>query len=149
MPMLGIPSSHPIPSGACYRKYDPVSGWREFVINANNALASAPGECPLPGDPAYTPGLTAGHYCIQITLQDGGLNDTDGLANHVIEDPGQLALVEGSAPPSLGATPSSALGGGGAVEPVFLLYLVAMIIGIRRMHQGKIQVDSRLSARYD
>jgi hypothetical protein len=154
-----IPQLAPIPSGARYRKYDPVSGWRDFVADANNALASAPGapgECPLPGDPAYTPGLTAGHYCIQLTLQDGGPNDTDGLTNHVIEDPGQLALVEGStptAPSTPGATPASASasasGGGGAVDSVFLLYLVAMIIGIRRVHQGKIRVDSRLPARYD
>lgn len=150
---VAIPQLAPIPNGARYRKYDRVSGWRDFVVNANNALASAPGapgECPLPGDPAYTPGLTAGHHCIQLTLQDGGPNDTDGLANHVIEDPGQLALVAGSAPvPSPPGTPASASGGGGAVDPVFLLYLVVMIIGIRRVQQGKIRVDSRLPTRYD
>ncbi len=127
-----IPQLAPIPSGARYRKYSPVSGWRDFVIDANNALASAPGtpgECPPPGDPAFTPGLTTGHYCIQLTLQDGGPNDDDGLANRVVKDPGQLGRAESA---STVTAPTSTSGGGGALDPVFLLYLLAVGMYLRR-----------------
>ncbi len=92
-----IPQFEALPSGARYRKYHPVNGWNDFVENAGNVLASAPGIpgiCPLPGDTAYIPGLTPGHFCVQLTIEDGGPNDTDGVANHVIEDPGQIGTVE-------------------------------------------------------
>lgn len=106
-----------IPAGASYRKYDPLSGWRDFVTDAANEIASAPGapgECPAPGDPAFTPGLTAGNFCIQLTLQDGGPNDTDGLANHVIADPGKLGALAVSAQDSSSAAPVTNSGGGSA-----------------------------------
>ncbi|NOY72150.1 MAG: hypothetical protein GXP14_07200, partial [Gammaproteobacteria bacterium] len=92
-----IPQFEALPSGARYRKYHPINGWNDFVEDANNVLASAPGIpgiCPLPGDAAYIPGLTPGHLCVQLTIEDGGPNDTDGIANHVIEDPGQIGTIE-------------------------------------------------------
>ena len=54
-------------------------------------LASAAGEkgaCPPPGSPAYQAGLAAGAGCIQLTLTDGGPNDSDGVKDGVIRDPG-------------------------------------------------------------
>jgi len=92
-----IPQFEPLPSGAQYRKYHPINGWNDFVEDANNSLSSAPGLpglCPMPRDAAYTPGLTVGDLCVQLTIEDGGPNDTDGIANHVIEDPGQIGVVE-------------------------------------------------------
>ncbi|VAW84662.1 hypothetical protein MNBD_GAMMA16-653, partial [hydrothermal vent metagenome] len=92
-----IPQFEPLPSGARYRKYDPMEGWKNFRENDNNALSSAPGlpgRCPAPGDAAYTPGLTVGDLCVQLIIEDGGPNDTDGIVNHVIEDPGQIGVVE-------------------------------------------------------
>ncbi|MFC1748680.1 beta strand repeat-containing protein [Pseudomonadota bacterium] len=88
-----VPQTAMLPISAVYRKYDPDTGWRDFVVDGNNAIASAagtPGECPLPGDAAFTEGLTAGHYCVQLTIEDGGPNDTDGIANHVVQDPGEI-----------------------------------------------------------
>lgn len=79
-----------IPAGAVYRKLMP-SGWQYFEEDASNALASAPGEegiCPPPGDAAYVAGLNEGDWCVQLTIQDGGPNDADGLANQSISDPG-------------------------------------------------------------
>ncbi|MFC1747444.1 FG-GAP-like repeat-containing protein [Pseudomonadota bacterium] len=90
---LVIPEQKALPAGASYRKYDPDLGWNDFVVDSNNAVASAPGlpgKCPPPGDPAYVNGLIEGYYCIQLTIEDGGDNDQDGLANHVIEDPAQV-----------------------------------------------------------
>ncbi len=90
-----IPQLAPIPEGAWYRKYDPLVGWRDFVVDGSNAIASAPGEaglCPIPNDLSYTPGLTTGHYCMRLTIEDGGPNDNDGVANSVIEDPGVIGV---------------------------------------------------------
>ncbi len=101
---LVIPQQAPIPAGAVYRKYGPVTGWRDFVVDGKNAVASAPGSaglCPLPADGAYSAGLTEGHHCIELTIEDGGPNDMDGMANYVIEDPAHVG--------DLSATPSVAV----------------------------------------
>jgi hypothetical protein len=148
-----IPQLAPIPTGATYRKYDPVTGWRDFVSDANNALASAPGapgECPLPGDPIFTPGLTAGNYCIQLTLQDGGPNDADGLANHVIADPGKIGVRQVSAPgtsPTDGSsgnatTAGASSSGGGALDLAFLMMMFSVLIGRTRITAMRRQVSS-------
>jgi len=103
-----IPQFEPLPSGARYRKYHPINGWNDFVEDANNSLSSAPGlpgRCPLPRDVAYTPGLTVGDFCVQLTIEDGGPNDTDGIINHVIEDPGQIGVVEEPLPVDVAEPP--------------------------------------------
>ena len=85
-----IPQTEAIPAGTIYRKYHPVRGWADFVQNVNNQVASAvglPGICPAPGSAEFTPDLTEGHYCIQLTIEDGGPNDMDDEANRVIKDP--------------------------------------------------------------
>ncbi|MFV8783032.1 choice-of-anchor U domain-containing protein [Microbulbifer sp. SA54] len=89
-----IPQAAAIQADASYRKYVSGNGWQAFVEDANNSLASAPGalgDCPAPDDVAYTPGLTEGHYCVQLTIEDGGSNDADGVANGSIKDPGGVA----------------------------------------------------------
>ncbi len=93
---LVIPQFNAIPNNAIYRKYFSTAGWQDFVSDDLNNLASSagvPGVCPPPGDSSYTPGLTTGHFCIQLMIQDGGPNDTDAIANHVIADPGTLSLI--------------------------------------------------------
>jgi hypothetical protein len=90
-----VPLNQPVAVGAVYRKFANQQ-WSTFVENELNLLHSAPaqaaGDCPSPGSAAYRPGLNAGDYCIQLTLQDGGPNDADGMANGEIFDPGVLAL---------------------------------------------------------
>ncbi len=84
-----------IPADAVYRKLMP-SGWQEFIIDADNSIASAAGSegyCPPPGDSAYSDGLTPGHWCVQLTIEDGGPNDADGAVNQHISDPGGVAIV--------------------------------------------------------
>lgn len=84
-------------------------------MDARNTLASASGvdgPCPAPGSRDYVSGLQPGHYCVQLTLDDGGPNDADGLRNGMILDPGGV----GTPPVSSGAgsvTTSTAGGGGG------------------------------------
>ena len=94
-----IPVGGPIPADAVYRKYTEATGWIDFIVDDNNAVASALGDdgaCPDAGDASeegYTQGLTAGHTCLQLTLEDGGPNDADGEINGIIDDPGGIATV--------------------------------------------------------
>lgn len=117
-----------IPANAYYRKYSPATGWRGFSSTGANALASASrdalGLCPEPGSPSFTTGLTAGDDCVQLTIVDGGPNDSDGEPNGKIDDPGTVASP---VPP----TPSSGGGGGGAFGPGILL-LGLCGLGLRR-----------------
>ncbi len=89
LPLQGVT----IPVGATYQKYDSTTtSWALFVEDADNKIESAfsAGNCPAPGSVDYTSGLTAGDNCIQLTIQDGGPNDADGLANAQIKDPGAV-----------------------------------------------------------
>jgi hypothetical protein len=94
-----------IPQGAVYRKYSAVDGWFDFVIDNDNdvfsALKDRDGNCPLPLSSEYIQGLNAGDNCIQLLIKDGGDNDTDGLANGMIKDPGVLAIELPNSAPSV------------------------------------------------
>ncbi len=86
----------PIPSNAVYRKLMPT-GWTEFAVDSRNSIASAQGAegfCPPPQDAQYTQGLTEGHWCVQLTIEDGGPNDADGQVNRAIEDPSGIATLD-------------------------------------------------------
>jgi hypothetical protein len=128
-----IPLLDAIPQDPLYRKV--TSGnWREFVVDAANTLASAagePGYCPPPGDSSYTSGLTPGHWCLQLTIEDGGPNDADGSANHTIEDPGGVAQRR-----STTVNVTSSGGGGGGI--LLLLILIALgLWQLRTTRQGE------------
>ena len=92
---LVLPQVLPIPASAIYRKYTQSKGWFEFVVDANNSYSSTFGDkgyCPAPNDNGWTAGLTEGHWCVKITLEDGGPNDDDGEANGTIVDPGGVGV---------------------------------------------------------
>jgi len=92
---LVIPQRLPVPINAVYRKFSDVTGWVDFVSNERNSVSSTAGErgfCPPPGDAVWTQGLTEGHWCVQVTVEDGGPNDADGIANSAIVDPGGVAV---------------------------------------------------------
>ena len=91
---LVLPQRLPIPEAAVYRKLR--SGqWSNFIEDENNIIRSAagePGYCPSPNHPAWSAGLSLGHWCVQLTIQDGGANDDDGRINSTIIDPGGIAI---------------------------------------------------------
>ncbi|MGI2168375.1 Ig-like domain-containing protein, partial [Shewanella oncorhynchi] len=93
---LVLPQRLPIPANAVYRKYQELNGWKDFVIDEGNSVASTAGErgfCPPPGDSRWTVGLTEGHWCVQLTIEDGGPNDADGVANRTIVDPSGVSVI--------------------------------------------------------
>jgi hypothetical protein len=91
-----LPQLLPIPTDAVYRKYSENMGWGMFVEDVNNQLHSSAGTlgyCPPPASILWTSGLTEGHWCVQLTLEDGGPNDNDGIANGTIIDPGGVFVL--------------------------------------------------------
>lgn len=95
-----LPQQAAIPANAVYRKFQ-NGQWVNFSIDADNSIDSAPGNpgyCPPPGDVQWTPGLTQGHYCVQLTIEDGGRNDDDGLVNAAVVDPGAVSVYFNTAP---------------------------------------------------
>jgi len=124
-----IPQIAAMPRASVYRKLVPQvssgkSEWRDFVQNTSNAVASAAGEegyCPPPGDPSYTAGLNEGHWCLQLTIEDGGPNDSDGVANNRVTDPGGVGRVLSSV----------SVGSGGSLHPLVLILGVFTILALR------------------
>ncbi len=116
-----IPLQSGIPKNAEYRKFNPATGWTSFVEDNNNSLASAVGElgaCPEPGSNKYRSGLNYLDNCIELTIKDGGPNDTDNTVNGQVADPGAVGLSLSS--PQVDAVKE----GGGRLPPVLLLMLV-------------------------
>ncbi len=91
-----IPQREVIPVDAVYRKFTADDGWFQFVEDSVNQIHSAPGErgfCPPPGDDKWESGLIIGYWCVQLTIEDGGDNDADEIANGTIVDPGGTAVA--------------------------------------------------------
>ncbi|MCW3173515.1 Ig-like domain-containing protein [Shewanella subflava] len=92
---IAIPQVLPIPINAVYRKFN-QGKWTTFVENADNSVSSSAGQlgyCPPPGAADWQPGLTEGHWCVLLSIEDGGPNDGDGTVNGEIVDPGGVAVM--------------------------------------------------------
>ncbi|RDW95428.1 hypothetical protein J057_24475 [Marinobacter nanhaiticus D15-8W] len=129
-----VPQRAAIPENAIYRKYNAVGGWMDFREDSKNNVKSAAGEpgfCPTAGSDAYTDGLKAGHWCVQLTIEDGGPNDDDGEVNGTVVDPGGVAVISGLN--NSGTLKTS--GGGGAFGPFTLLVLMAGGVLVRAARQ--------------
>ncbi len=148
---LVIPQRTAIPVGAIYRKLHSQYGWQDFTVDSKNKLYSAAGKagvCPSPNDASYQEGLTTGHWCLMMLIEDGGANDTDGEANGTIVDPGGISVAnpvesitetisiipatpESIEPASTTAPAtaeaSSGGGGGGSMGTFFILSLLFLL----------------------
>ena len=83
---LVIPQTKPLDTDSQYHVLS-TSGQHHFIEDELNSLASTLGQagiCPPAGSSTYSLGLQPGHFCVQITVQDGGPNDRDGQNNGVI-----------------------------------------------------------------
>ncbi|TPH16405.1 choice-of-anchor U domain-containing protein [Litorilituus lipolyticus] len=94
-----FPLAQAIAEHAVYRKYTHTSGWNDFKEDSKNTIATSEtinGVCPAPHNEMYQAGLNVGHLCLRLFIEDGGVNDNDGIANGVIVDPGGIAIVANS-----------------------------------------------------
>jgi hypothetical protein len=133
-----IPQFAAIPANAIYRKLTSGS-WFQFVEDSNNKLWSAPGSegfCPPPGDAAYVPGLVEGSWCVQLSIQDGGPNDSDGVADGNVSDPGGVTQAVSKS--------ASVSGGGGSTDWLFLAMLGLLLIGGGKKTQLRIMLSIML-----
>ncbi|WP_026286913.1 beta strand repeat-containing protein [Gilvimarinus chinensis] len=141
---VAIALNEAIPAEATYRKLVD-SQWIAFTEDANNALHSAagsPGYCPSPGSDEWQAGLIEGHWCVQLTIEDGGANDADGRANRTVVDPGAVVKPQGAgggdgelpSPPGEPVDPgaSGGNGGGGSIGAWGLLFLLWCAVWHRR-----------------
>ena len=103
--LVVIPQPVPIVENAKYRIVNAAYEVVPFVLDAVNIVYTAAdtnGICPEAGNPVYTAGFNAGDTCVQLRIQDGGVNDPDGQRNGVISHTGGVgdALeVVNNAPP--------------------------------------------------
>jgi uncharacterized repeat protein (TIGR01451 family) len=127
-----IPQRAGIPKQALYRMWDQdKSQWKTFVEDGRNRLYSAAGEpgfCPPPASSSYTSGLTPGHLCVRVLIEDGGLNDLDHQANTVIVNTGGV----GQRPEVEVTGTSSGSGGGGAMGPWMMMFGLLALLRLRR-----------------
>jgi hypothetical protein len=139
---LVLPLTQAIPADAVYRKLTDA-GWVDFVEDANNAVHSVitTGSCPAANDSSWQSGLIEGGTCIKLSIEDGSVNDLDGLANGKVVDPSGIAVVKPASTPTPTPTPSptpSNPSGGGSSGGSSTLYLMLMLIAmvyIRRLKQ--------------
>ena len=126
-----------IPSGAVLRKYSLTDGWDNFVENDKNIIESQIStDC---NNENWSSGLLIGGTCLRITIEDGGLNDTDGKPNGSIEDP--LSISTNS------EASTSGNGGGGCalssknnnkIDPLLpILVAISLIALLRRRFKFK------------
>src|SRR3569623_559464 len=145
--LVVVPQATVIPASAVYRVYTKSLGWRDFAVNDRNAVFSAPavnGLCPLPGDLVYFAGLTAGHECVELRIEDGGVNDADTAVNYVVRVTGGVAVSPQAAgkptapPPCGGLFCSGGSSGAGALEwgGMRVLPVYALMRNARRGRAG-------------
>ncbi len=140
-----IPLQSAILVDAVYRKFDIQNGWRDFEINGNNSIdtaSSIDGICPGPGSSDYQQGLRVFADCIQLTLEDGGPNDTDGQADGIIRDPGGVGV--GDVTPVQDAPAiDDGNSGGGALHPIIILLgiMASLVILITNISLQKRKAD--------
>ena len=92
---ITLPQRNPVPRDAVYRKFNGTE-WVFFVEDELNTIHSTqgePGYCPPPRSEMWTPGLTEGHWCVQVEIEDGGPNDDDMTVNGTVEDPGFVGVL--------------------------------------------------------
>ncbi|WP_127346661.1 Ig-like domain-containing protein [Pseudidiomarina mangrovi] len=97
-----LPLDEPLPANAQWLIWQ-GGDWREFAQAGADTLLSASdiaGVCPALGAAAWQPGIVAGSRCVQLQFTDGGVNDTDGIADGAVEMFGGLAVNDaGNTPP--------------------------------------------------
>jgi hypothetical protein len=92
-----LPLPQAIVEYSTYRKINAEQQWVDFVEDSNNIVATSStvnGVCPPPHSNLYQVGLNVGDTCLKLIIEDGGANDTDGIANGVVDDPGGIAIVD-------------------------------------------------------
>jgi hypothetical protein len=113
-----LPLEAALIASSTFHKYNATDGWTDFVSDVHNKIewanwaAGVTGECPDPQDANYNNTASqVGKTCLQITIQDGGVNDEDKTVNGIIVDPFGIAT------PTPAPVVSTSTGGGSSYTP--------------------------------
>lgn len=135
-----IPQIAQVPANPVYRNL--VAGnWSNFIESNTEKVSSAQGSegyCPPVGDSRYTAGLNSGHWCVQLSIQDGGPNDADGEENNRVVNLGGV----GSKKVSKAAEAKKK--SGGAIS-FWLLGLLAVLAFGRRLRSRAHRINHSMS----
>lgn len=110
-----IPLAVPVAAGAVFRTF--VNGqWQEFIdgVDIIATASGAAGVCPPPGDGRYAPGLAEAAGCVELTLTDGGQNDSDAFVDSVVRITAGLAVAVGARVEELAQADATLTGDGEA-----------------------------------
>lgn len=147
-----IPLIQPIRPNATLRQYSTEQGWQPMMLDLEQEVLSAPwlpdtelfddlvGVCPDPESnrELFTPGLTEGHQCVMLTVQDGSVNDTENNGEQTEDGQGDVnGLIKNTVSLAVAASEVRAgrietgLNGGGSMNKyaflaLFILWLSAM-----------------------
>jgi hypothetical protein len=72
---------------------------------------------------------------VQLRIEDGGVNDADGVSNGVILDPGGVAVIDEPAPTPTKADSKSGGGSGSMNLSILLLLVLTRQLLVRRRLQ--------------
>ena len=123
-----LPLAQAIPEYGVYRKFNQTNGWADFKEDSKNTIASSEtinGVCPPPHHELYQSGLNAGHLCLRLFIEDGGVNDNDGVANGVVVDPGGIGIVANS---TIAKETTPEKSSSGSLSWVFILWLAGHVL---------------------
>jgi len=138
--MILLSLSEPLADESRLRKYNSSTGWQSFIVDANNTVESAfssDGNCPTDGTLSYQEGLQAGSTCLRLSIQDGGPNDADGLADGTIVDPIAISTPINETSTGDNGEVSTANGGGGSLTLDTLMLLFIMLWFTRKIRDEK------------
>ena len=89
-----IPLANGLPLNAQYWKFNNET-WLPFDERGNDYVASAfkvNQHCPAYDSDEYQVGLMAFSQCLLLVIEDGGINDSDGVVNGIVRDPGAILM---------------------------------------------------------
>ncbi len=127
-----------LPLNPVIRVFDTSNGlWSDFSTDASGQVASAPATssgCPINTSANYQNGLTAGLPCVRVRVQDGGLNDADGVSNGQAElimniTSGRVLGTDGTTDP-VDTNPSKSGGGSTSIWVLALLLFRYFLVGL-------------------
>lgn len=85
------------------------------------------GLCPALTALSWSAGLSASHQCVLLQLTDGGGNDSDGLVNGSVADPGAVSLARAvPEPPTPPENRSQSSGGSWPLGALIMLGLALL-----------------------
>jgi|GEM_PF-4789609 len=131
-----IPLDQALPTNAVYRKF--INGsWTDFAVTNDDMIRSArsvDNACPLAGNESYQDGLITLADCVELTIRDGGPNDTDGEVNGIIKDPSGPSIDKTFAEAEAEEIPTTSSQGAGFIQ-LYLLAFLSLLLFVKRKGQ--------------